>query len=293
MATTVVTAGGPPCMSYICPSQGDTDFLAGTTECTLIINTKPAECVDTATATGTIASRTTASRFSSPQANGPATASSSVANLTTAGPLVGHPHEGGHAHPHAVIAVPLTVGIIIFLLTAILLWRRYRPSSFHKILDSIPGCGCFARWRKTREKNRETLALHRLGILTGDGHRMGGTGLVAGDTYARHLRKFEEDAVRAKGKCSYDTNAQSPGSPFSTGKRSAKSGGTPRNLQLGSPWKYTPTKVAGNSGRGPRDSLESWEETWYAMGTTDGAAAKGEQEEGVTAGSGQSWRKLV
>ncbi|OQU96878.1 hypothetical protein CLAIMM_02899 [Cladophialophora immunda] len=243
----------------------------------------------------------------------PATASTSPANTTTPGPFVDHPYGRDHGHRHTAIAVPLAVGILILFLTAIFLWRRYHPSSFHTILDSIPGFGCFARWRKTREKNRQTRAIHRLGILTGDGRRFDGSGSVAGDTYARHLRKFEEDAARAKGRYSSDAGGQAPGSPFSTGNRSAKSGGTPRTPKLGSPWRYTPTKARSPRdmitpssaesnrvyGSGRRtDSLQSWEETWYAMGTMGGREEEmgeeemGEEEE-AAGGPGQSWRKLV
>ncbi|KIW79566.1 hypothetical protein Z517_06178 [Fonsecaea pedrosoi CBS 271.37] len=218
------------------------------------------------------------------------TASSSATNSTLPAPWIGHPQGRGHGHRNAMIVFPLIVGILIFLLMAIFLWRHYHPSSFHKVLDSIPGFGCFARWRKTREKNRQTRAIHRLGILTGDNGRFGGSGSVADDTYNRHLKKFEEDSARAKGKYSSDAGPHAPGSPFSTGNKSTKSGDTPRTPKLGSPWRYTPTK-AGNSGRNNEtDSLQSWEEAWFAMGSIAGAAReRGEGEEGA---GGQGWRKL-
>ncbi|EXJ69926.1 uncharacterized protein A1O5_06999 [Cladophialophora psammophila CBS 110553] len=212
-----------------------------------------------------------------------------------------------------MIIVPLSIGCLVLLLLSILLWRKYHPTSFHKILDSIPGLGFFARWRKTRENNRNIIAMKRLGMLTGDNNKGSAASRYAGgDTYARHLRKFEEDAARAREKYSFDTAGHAPTSPFSTGNRSAKSGGTPRTPKVGSPWRHTPTKAASNPGKGRRDvftsspsarngeygssrenqnaeedrrSLESWEERWYALGSETEAAAG--------AGPGQSWRKLV
>ncbi|KIW92654.1 uncharacterized protein Z519_06501 [Cladophialophora bantiana CBS 173.52] len=311
--------GGP-----LDPSGGDASSSSTSHSASISITTSvisPAGSTASQLTSSSSTSRTTSTTLSSSLTalspaltSVPATTSSPFSNTTAPGPPFDHPHGRGYGHPLAVIIVPLSIGCLVLLLVSILLWRKYHPTSFHKILDSIPGLGFLAQWRKTRKSNRNIIAMKRLGILTGDNNNGSAASRYAeGDTYARHLRKFEEDAARAREKYGFDAAGHPPTSPFSTGNRSAKSGGTPRTPKVGSPWRHTPTKAPGNPAKGRRDifttaspsarsgghgssgemrnakedrrSLESWEERWYALGTETEAAAG--------AGPGQSWRKLV
>jgi hypothetical protein len=221
----------------------------------------------------------------------------------------------------------------------ILLWRKCHPRTFHKVLDSIPFCGCFGRWRKTREKNKQVRRMRSLGILTGDSDGLSGSGTGATDTYARHLKKFEDDAARAREKMSFETPTRTPGSPYTPGRKSRRSNSITALPKIGSPWKSpkpstsTPSNEShdaiplntspihnGTRAYGPfkrshpeTDSLQSWEEKWYALGSEQGThetpsstikptilgtknGGHGMQsidEFEAESGPGQSWRKLV
>ena len=221
----------------------------------------------------------------------------------------------GHGPHHAAIAVPMSIGTAAVLCIVVLLWRKYHPQSFRKILDSIPFFGCLGRWRKTREKNNQVRRMRSLGVLTGDNNGYGGSGVGTTDTYARHLKKFEDDAARARGKILFETPTRTPVTPFTPDPKLSRSGeGTPLS-KLGSPWRSpkgkqlsagsqepilwdsTPTKSSGRRDYGPfkrngnndTESLASWEEKWLAMGakgTPSIATAEPPATEAVAEGHG-------
>ncbi|KIW68410.1 hypothetical protein PV04_04359 [Phialophora macrospora] len=231
----------------------------------------------------------------------------------------------------------MSVGMLLFFSILMLLWRKYHPRTFHKVLDSIPFCGCFGRWRKTREKNKQVRRMRSLGILTSDNAGLTGSGTGATDTYARHLKKFEDDAARAREKMSFETPTHTPGSPYTPGRKSRRSNSITALPKIGSPWKSPKHSTPSNQShdaiplnaspihngaraygpfkrtRAETDSLQSWEEKWYALGSEHGtqgtpsstitSAKSGTKNEGhgmqsidefeAQSGPGQSWRKLV
>ncbi|EXJ60709.1 hypothetical protein A1O7_04862 [Cladophialophora yegresii CBS 114405] len=234
-----------------------------------------------------------------------------------------------------MIAVPMSIGTLFFFSILLLLWRKFHPRTFHKVVDSIPFFGCFGRWRKTREKNKQVRRMRSLGILTGDNDGLSGPVTGGTDTYARHLKKFEDDAARAREKMSFETPTRTPASPYTPGGKSRRSNSITALPKFGSPWKSpkhsTPLTEShdaiplnpspmrnGARAYGPfkrtnpedTDSLQSWEEKWYALGSEHGTprsimkATTGVNEIGghgmqsidefeAESGPGQSWRKLV
>ncbi|KAJ9617221.1 hypothetical protein H2200_000942 [Cladophialophora chaetospira] len=217
--------------------------------------------------------------------------STASANSTGPAAIFGHGHFG-HGPGPAAIAVPMVVGTLLTLMVLTLLWRKYHPDSFHKILDAIPGLGCFARWRKTREKNKQVRRMRSLGILTGDNHGDDAPGSIGATTYHRHLKKFEDDAARAREKRSMDTPTRTPASPYTPGRKSKRTTSITALPKFGSPWKSpkpkassevfdtliltaSPARSTGPRVHGPYNrtydkaetgSLASWEEKWHAFG---------------------------
>jgi hypothetical protein len=158
-------------------------------------------------------------------------------------------------------------------------------------------------------------------ILTGDSDGFGG------DSYERHLRKFQRDAARAKEKMSSDNARTAHDSPCTPRPSTNDNGST---SQIPSPWKspksgpsgehagydlLTPPATAqarhyGSFKRQNDDasSLESWEEKWYALGSpqaSSSSTAKFQTGPGTpmassilipdeaAAGPGKSWQKLI
>ncbi|OCT52403.1 hypothetical protein CLCR_10783 [Cladophialophora carrionii] len=229
----------------------------------------------------------------------------------------------------------MSIGTLLFFSLLMLLWRKYHPRTFHKVVDSIPFFGCFGRWRKTREKNKQVRRMRSLGILTGENAGMSGSVTGAIDTYARHLKKFEDDAARAREKMSFETPTRTPASPYTPGRKSRRSNSITALPKIGSPWKSPKPSTPSNESHdaiplnsspmrngarayGPfkrtypdeTDSLQSWEEKWYALGSEHGTPSSttkptivGSKIEGhgmqskdefeAESGPGQSWRKLV
>ncbi len=203
-----------------------------------------------------------------------------------------HGHGPFHRVSLAILALPMTFASLFILIILLFFWHKYRRDSFHNFWESLPGCGCLTRLRKTREKNKQVKRMRKLGILTGDtaGNEKSGEG---GDSrFHHHMRKFEDDAERARMKRSMDTPSRTPASPY-TPTRKGKTGMNITALpKIGSPWKspkqatpgaggdrilLTPSPVrsigARNHGpyKRPQDnaevsSLASWEEKWYALG---------------------------
>jgi hypothetical protein len=224
--------------------------------------------------------------------------------------------------PPAVIAVPMSIGVVLVFGMGFFFWRKIHPKSFHKVLDSVPFCGCFGKWRKTREKNKQIRRMRDMGILTGDNRRDGGSVLAAPDTYARHLKKFEDDAARAWEKKSLETpNRRQPVSPYTPVRKGRRDTDTTALPSLASPWKSikakvssdgspiaTPPKFSKNTSNEDTVSLESWEEKWYAMGEKSETAGPSRTTPSITkdlhgmqrvdgsedkTAPGESWRKLV
>lgn len=153
-------------------------------------------------------------------------------------------------------------------------------------------------------------------LRTREGMQENNPGATAGqDSYERRLRQYEQESIRAREKFSFET----PPTPLS-GKRSEG------NTLTLSPWKkqkIVSPKISYDASRGPEmgrrmygpfkknfndetGSLESWEETWFNLGTDaeesgsstadlrkGGEAKDNEDKIERVAGPGMSWRKLV
>ena len=222
----------------------------------------------------------------------PAAASDVPANTTMpAPPSNEHGHGPFHRAGPAIIALPMTFGTIFILIVLFYLWHKYRRDSFHKFFESLPGCGCLTRLRKTREKNKQVKRMRKLRILTGGNAGNEKSGQVAESRFHYHMKKFEDDAERARMKRSMDTPSRTPGSPYTPTRKGKTGTGITALPRMGSPWK-SPKKASASDGvlltsspsparsigarnhglyQCPQDnadnsSMLSWEETWHALG---------------------------
>lgn len=279
---------------------------------------------------------TTPIHFSTDSTTTITTTSPTPAYTPASAPNVGHgdpssaPQIDSHDSP-AKIAVPMSIGTVIALAAILFLWKHYCPRSFDTVCSFLCCCGRFSRWRKMREKNKQIQRMRNLGILTGDNDGYGGSGQTVTDTYARHMKKFENDAARAREKMSFDTARRATSSPFSPDHKTNDGNDITALPRIGSPWRSpkprgpsqedqdvfssTLSPAGGNRVRKyglfrvPNDetaSMESWEEKWHALGSERGTPTpdatpthnKGHGMQQTTqdepqSGPGQSWRKLV
>lgn len=206
--------------------------------------------------------------------------------------------------------------------------------SFYKAQGKIPGYAAFRHWKDRRKRERRTRSLRTMEALSHsesygfgyngyNGDFVGGGG-GGGDTFARRLKQYEQESMRAREKFSFEAPATplSGGgvasansiSPWYKGKTTAAT--TPKR-SVESLNKTAPgaaavgeSSVAGRRMYGPfkrefneeTGSLESWEEKWFSLGNEGESGGDFEMKsmkkpfEGHAervAGPGMSWRKLV
>ncbi|KIX08934.1 uncharacterized protein Z518_00012 [Rhinocladiella mackenziei CBS 650.93] len=234
----------------------------------------------------------------------PTPPASLFSNNSTISPFIPDPEKhGAGTRRILMIAVPTGIGTAALIVCLWWLWSRFCPASYNKFFDLFPSFGFLT----TKPKKKAA----QPGLLTGvrDG--------APGDTYARHLRQYEEEAVRVREKYSFDT----PSTPRTGNSISATRAGSPwwkpkivipssHDISPGTgnnPRRYGPFRRNFNEKTG---SLESWEEKWFALGsdvdvsapsrpmmkTKDQTMNNGkdmDQSLGTVIGPGQSWRKLI
>ena len=240
----------------------------------------------------------------------PAPTASGTAEGNSTSPAFQPPSPGLKAANTLMIAIPIALGTVFFFVILLFLWRRFHKRSFDKCMSYCPGFATFHRWSETRSKNRETRKLR--GTYTGD---------KDGLTRSLHSRQFwkqQEEAGKEKEKQSFETTgsrwvANRNSRMYPLGRNTGHNmPSIPSETALASPTKRR--GLYGPFTKAETESLESWEEKWFNLGSEDdlpepGAgnaipptrgAPRHEREEEAYApdfeakrGQGQSYTKLL